>query len=106
MTKIDLALAKAHLRVDDAAEDALIDAWLDAAYLAVEGKIFRKVYDTAVPVEDTTGLLANRAINAAALLILGHLHANREAVVQGQAVEVPMGAEWLLTPYINYAGGA
>lgn len=83
----------------------LIEAWIGAAYLIVEGSIFRKVYDETIPEEDTTGIVTNEAINASALLILGHLYANREAVVQGQAVEVPMGAMWLLTPYINTDGG-
>lgn len=106
MEKVGIATAKAHLRVSGNEEDALIGALIDAAYLAVEGKVFRKVYADAVPEADPAGVVANEAINAAVLLIVGHLYANREAVVQGQAVEVPMGAEWLLAPYVNYAGGA
>ncbi len=108
MPKITLETAKAHLREDGTAEDALITIWVRAAYLAIEGKIFRKVYDTAgaIPADDETGIATDDDINAAALLIIGHLFATREAVVQGQAVEVPMGAEWLLTPHINHAGGA
>lgn len=104
--KVDLFTAKSHLRVDGDGEDELIGLWISAAYRAVEGKIFRKVYDAAVPTEDVTGVLAEDDINAAALLILGHLYANREAVTDGARVEVPMGAEWLLTPYINFAAGA
>lgn len=109
MAKITLADAKNHLRVSDGAEDALISVWIKAAYLAVEGKIFRTVYEDERLLdedEDPTGIACNDAINSAVLLIVGHLFTNREAVVQGQAAEVPMGAEWLLTPYINYAGGA
>lgn len=106
MAKIDLATAKAHLRADSGSEeDALITAWIDAAYLAVEGKIFRRVYADAVPTLDITGVAADAAINAAVLLILGHLYAQREAVAEGARTEVPMGAEWLLTPYINYSAG-
>lgn len=104
--KIDLFTAKDHLRVEGDDENELIAIWVSAAYLAVEGKIFRKVYDAEVPTADATGVKADDAINAAALLILGHLYANREAVTDGSRVEVPMGAEWLLTPYINYAAGA
>ena len=54
--KIDLQRAKLHLRVDGGDEDTLIRAWIDAAYLAVEGTIFRKVYDSTeeIPAEDTT----------------------------------------------------
>lgn len=110
MPKITLAQAKAHQRLDlaDTSEDALIGIWLSAAYLAVQGEIFRKVYDAEgdIPADDLTGLEADDAINAAALLIFGHLYSNREAVVQGQAVEVPMGAKWLLTQHINHEGGA
>ena len=43
MAKIDLAAAKLHLRVDGTDEDALITAWINAAYLGVESRIFRKV---------------------------------------------------------------
>ncbi|MFM9926902.1 head-tail connector protein [Variovorax sp. H27-G14] len=107
MVKIDLAAAKVHLRVDDGTEEnSLIEVWIKAAYLAVEGKIFRKVYGETVPAEDLTGVLADEAINSAVLLILGHLYVHREAVQDGTRVEVPMGAEWLLTPYINFEGGA
>lgn len=108
MPKVTLSTAKVHLRVDGDDEDALIASWLSAAYLAIEGQIFRRVHDTAVPPEDETGIVANEAINASALLILGHLYANREAVTQGQTgqpVEVPMGAAWLLMPYVHTSGG-
>lgn len=110
MPKITLAQAKTHQRLDpaDTSEDALAGIWLAAAYLAVQGEIFRKVYDAEgeIPADDTTGIVADDAVNAAALLIFGHLYANREAVVQGQTVEVPMGAKWLLTQHVNHEGGA
>lgn len=117
MPKVTLQTAKMHLRViadlADVAphpEDTLITAWIGAAYLAVEGRIFRKVYEegATIPAEDLTGIHTNEAINAAVLLILGHLYANREEVITGNvsAVQVPVGADWLLTPYVYYAGGA
>lgn len=109
MAKIDLAAAKLHLRVDGSDEDTLITAWIAAAYSNVEGRIFRKVYDAGetIPEEDTTGIHVNEAINAAVLLIVGHLYANREDVVTGAtATQLPMGSEFLITPYINFAGGA
>ena len=99
--KIDLPRAKLHLRVDGSDEDTLITSWIDAAYLAIEGTIFRKVYVTAadIPPEDTTGIVLDEAINSAALLIIGQLYANREAS------GVPTSAQWLLRPYVNAAGG-
>lgn len=109
MAKIDLAIAKLHLRIDADAteEDTLIDAWIKAAYLAIEGKIFRKVYDTGViiPETDPSGVATDEALNSAALLILGHLYVNREAVAPGQTTPIPLGAEWLLDGYINTAQG-
>lgn len=105
MAKIDLAAAKLHLRIDPDVneEDSLISSWILAAYLAIEGEIFRKVYDAAdaIPVDDLTGMATNEALNAAALIIVGHLYVNRDA----EAAEIPMGAAWLLRPYTNTAGG-
>ncbi len=101
MAKITLDQAKLHLRVDGNDEDALISSWIPAVYLAIEGKIFRKVVEAA-PAADSLDVLADEAVNAAAMLILGHLYVNRG----GESVEVPLAAMWLLTPYINYAGGA
>lgn len=108
MAKIGLADAKLHLRVDGSDEETLIAAWIAAAYSNVEGRIFRKVYDTGdtIPEEDTTGIHVNEAINAAVLLIVGHLYANREDVITGAtSTAIPMGSEFLITPYINFAGG-
>lgn len=108
MAKIDFVAAKLHLRVTEPDEDTLIAALIAAAYANVEGRIFRKVYDTdeTIPAEDTTGIHVNEAINAAALLIVGHLYANREDVVVGNVSVLPMGSDYLLTPYVNFAGGA
>ena len=108
MQKMDLARAKLHLRIDpdDTVEDVLISGWISAAYLAIEGKIFRKLYDdeAAIP-EDSTGIVIDEGIHTIAQLILGHLYASRVAVAPGQAAELPMGVDWLLNPYINTAGG-
>lgn len=109
MGKVDLAIAKLHLRIDAdvTEEDALIEAWIKAAYLAIEGKIFRKVFDTGavIPEADPSGIVTDDALNSAALLILGHLYVNREAVAPGQTTPIPLGAEWLLDGYINTAQG-
>ncbi|WP_273861927.1 head-tail connector protein [Pseudomonas sp. LA5] len=46
------------------------------------------------------GIVINDAIQAACLLSLGHLYANREDVVTGTiTAELPMGSRWLLGPY-------
>ncbi|WLH86027.1 head-tail connector protein [Pseudomonas sp. FP2338] len=46
------------------------------------------------------GLVVNKAIEAACLLKLGHLYANREEVVTGTiATELPLTSKSLLAPY-------
>nr|WP_288358240.1 head-tail connector protein [uncultured Pseudomonas sp.] len=46
------------------------------------------------------GIVINDAIQAACLLALGHLYANREDVVAGASLtELPMNSRWLLNPY-------
>ncbi len=106
MQRIDLARAKLHLRVDDGEDDILITGWIAAAYLAIEGKIFAKLYEDEVAIpEGSTGIVIDEGIQTIAQLILGHLYSNREAVAPGQAAEIPMGVDWLLDPYINTAGG-
>ena len=46
------------------------------------------------------GIVINDAIQAACLLALGHLYANREDVVAGVSLtELPMNSRWLLSPY-------
>lgn len=106
MQKIDLERAKLHLRVDGDEEDALIGGWIAAAYLAIEGKIFAKLYEDQAGIpEGGVGVVIDEVIHTAAQLIIGHLYASREAVAPGQAAEIPMGVDWLLLPYINTAGG-
>lgn len=107
MPKVDLAVAKLHLRVTGTAEDTLIDEWIKAAYLSVEGSIFRRVFNVPadIPEDDPKAIATNEAINSAVLLIVGHLYANREAVAPSSMAEMPLGAQWLLVPHVNTAGG-
>ncbi|AXA66747.1 head-tail connector protein [Pseudomonas oryzihabitans] len=49
---------------------------------------------------EASGIVINKAIQAACLLILGHLFANREDVSTGiTVVELPMGSRHFLQPY-------
>lgn len=108
MAKVTTAEAKLHLRVDHTEDDALITNLIAVAYQTIEGRIFRKMYadSASIPTDDLTGIATNEAINAAALLIVGHLYANREDVAAGNMAALPMGSDYLLTPYVNFAGGA
>lgn len=102
MEKVSLEQAKLHLRVDDAAEDALITALIAAAYGAIEGKTFRKVVVALSAEPDPREVLVDGVINSAALLLIAHLFANRGDVDE----ELPKAVLWLLEPYVDYARGA
>lgn len=108
MTFITLELAKSHLRADGDDEDALITLLTSAAEQFAVAYLNRQVYETqdaldAAVTALTAGLhpvVANDAIKAAMLLLLGHLYMNREAVVVGvTTAQLPMGPTYLLNPY-------
>lgn len=92
---------------------------LPASGLSLDG---RGVYPVLYPAEQWPDSKAQRAsvkvtadighielpadIRAAALLIIGHLYENREAVVIGAtATELPMGVNLLLAPYVIHRMG-
>jgi hypothetical protein len=100
-TLVTLATAKLHLRVTGTDEDALITIYLEAAEQGASDFLNRTIYATTTG-SDLDGVVINAAITAAILLILGHLFANREAVMATPgiyAIELPMGARSLLQPY-------
>ena len=89
----DAAIEAAQAMTDDALQAAATqtaeNAWLKACVT------YRQTMD---------GMVVNDTIRATALLIIGHLFANRENVVAGVSVaQLPNGAEWLLQPYKVYA---
>lgn len=98
---LDLATVKLHLRVDDSAEDALIGLYVTAAEEFAMQFLGRTIYATELAQGlDTAGIVINPAIQAALLLIVGHLYANREDVLAGVSVaQLPNGAQYLLQPY-------
>lgn len=61
-------------------------------------QVLAEAYDWADAV--AYGMVLNPAIQAACLLKLGHLYANREEVVTtGSATELPLASQHLLMPY-------
>ena len=85
----DAALAEAVFIEDSAERTAAID-------------LAKLQYREAVAAADSCihGIVVNPSIQAAVLLTLGHLYANRSDVVVGAPVaELPMGAKSLLRPY-------
>lgn len=105
MSFVDLAIAKQHLRVDHEEEDALITLYLSAAESAAANFLNRNVYltqellDAANEQPEALPMVVNSSVKAAALLILGHLYANREEVAATSVAKLPMGALNLLYPY-------
>jgi uncharacterized phage protein (predicted DNA packaging) len=100
---VTLAEAKLHCRVDTSDEDSLLQGYIDAAVLAVENILDRRVYADAVAQgADTSGIVINAAIRSAILLLVGHYYAHREAVIGGQpqsVAETPLAVRFLLSPY-------
>lgn len=98
---LDLATVKLHLRVDDSADDALIGLYVTAAEEFAMQFLGRTIYATELAQGlDTAGIVINPAIQAALLLIVGHLYANREDVLAGVSVaQLPNGSQYLLQPY-------
>ncbi|MDQ7970750.1 MAG: head-tail connector protein [Oxalicibacterium faecigallinarum] len=108
MSLITPELAKLHLRVDGDDEDQLIALYTDAAEETAMEFINRTVYADADELADavlagTAGqdpMVVTKSIQAAILLILGDLYANREDTVVGTIVaSLPRGAQALLQPY-------
>jgi hypothetical protein len=99
--------ARAHLRE---ADDADVSIPLGAAEEQALEFLNRAVYETpeqmaAAVLDGSAGLypmVCNKSIQAAILLTVGHLWANRENAVVGPtaaAVELPFGAQSLLWPF-------
>lgn len=107
-TPQELAAAKAVVWIDLAAAGTAYDAALTAASILparAEGaarraalSAFRDAYYKAD--EICAGIVVNDQINAAILMITGHLFVHRESVVTGTiAEELPHGVHALLWPY-------
>lgn len=125
---VALADAKAHLRVDHAHEDALIQAYLDAATSWVDGfdgvlgrcvmpQTWQAsvdeiaagivVYDVTATVENQDGsanytcaMPAEKvpSVKAAILLLVGYWYEQRQASVEGNWSEAPLAVKALLAP--------
>lgn len=81
-----------------AAADAEQDFTLRCRQLEHARRALADAYDQADAI--AYGMVLNAAIQAACLLKLGHLFANREEVVTGTtAVELPLASQHLLMPY-------
>ena len=105
---ITLEVAKMHLGVDGTDGDSLITLRASAAEGSAVAYLNRQVYvdqdaldaaRTALTASDTAIVITDD-MRAAMLLILGHLHSNREDVVVGvSTTALPMGSRYLLDPH-------
>ena len=107
MAFVTLSQAMAHCRAES--EDlAMMELYLSAAKQTAADYVNRSVYNDQADMEIavTAGIagenpmIVNDAINAAILLITGHLYTNREDVIVGvSACELPNGAKSILNHY-------
>ncbi len=86
---VDLAQAKLHLRVTSSSEDAIIQAYINAAKAWIAKFITGEV-DAVNPPADLV---------AAQLLLIGHYYQNREASGTERLAEIPLGVDALCRPY-------
>ncbi|VVM43985.1 hypothetical protein PS623_00402 [Pseudomonas fluorescens] len=107
MSVISMAIARHHLR-DPEDDDEYLQLLLDASESRAADYLNRRFFPDAGSLETAIAqgeagrapMLINPAIQAACLLILGHLYANREEVVTGTiATALPMASTSLLTPH-------
>lgn len=91
---VTLMDAKAHCRVDSDDEDALIDGYLKTAIAMVSGANSATGVDVAaLPLGSPKRDIAKQA----ALMLISHWYANREAVLVGEtAMNTPISVEMLI----------
>jgi energy-converting hydrogenase Eha subunit G len=97
---VTIAEARDHLRIDDTADDAMLQLYLDAVETALAEHLNRALYDSDAG-EDTTGLVLTAALRAAILLQVGTLYAHREevTVVAGTVLRLTEVVARLVDPY-------
>ena len=113
MPLVTLDVAKMHLKVDEVDEDEGIAIYLGAAEATAVEFLNRQVFESEEAMAqavaaDKAGeapMVVNAAIQAAILLILGHLYEHRSDVVAVRDIyELPRGSQSLLQPYRKSMG--
>lgn len=100
LATVPVAITSTRVRYEEAVASIEVIPLLEDRYGSRE-RAARAFADARAAVEMVArGIVINDAIQAACLLALGHLYANREDVVIGTiTAELPMGSRWLLGPY-------
>jgi len=98
--EVPAAISSSRIRYEQAVTTAQAVADVDDRLNALD-RAHLAFTDARAEVEmKARGIVINSAVQAACLLILGHLFANREDVATGVTVaEIPMGSRHLLAPY-------
>ncbi|EKP8507613.1 TPA: head-tail connector protein [Escherichia coli] len=87
-------------RIDGTDDDEqLTGVYLPAAIRGVESRINRRLYDDAVPADDTTGLTIDGDIKLGVLLLVAHFYENREATAAGTVNAIPLALDFLIDPW-------
>lgn len=94
MSQLSPADVKPHLALPagDTGDDVLIQQYIDAAEAHVVNHL-RRDLDAEFPAAWPAPILQ------AVRFLVGHFYLNREAVVVGQAVVLPLGVSMMLAPY-------
>lgn len=99
---IDQAVVKAHLRVEIADEDALIQGYTDAAIAAFEDWTNRTLVAADGTLPDPVGkaLKITKSIEQGALMLIGYWYETRQSVGTGTiATELPLSTQALWKPH-------
>ena len=96
---VTLEQVKYQCRIEHDDEDELLAGYMAAARDHIQMHLDRTIYELAVPDDDPDGVIDNASLDQATLMLIGHWYAHRESVSETATTEVPMGVDFLLTPY-------
>lgn len=98
---LDLAMVKAHLRIDGDAEDAYLESLIPVAHDFAEQFCDRRIYATedelaADLCPEKKPILETETLRQAKLMMIGHWYATREAAEPASLTVVPLSAQTML----------
>lgn len=104
---LSLETIKQHVRIDHDFDDSLLINYRDAAIAHAEQYIGARLVADAQAMTQSGDMVINAGIQAACLILIAHLYANREGSDgQARTDEMPRGYYALLMPYRSYIGVA
>jgi hypothetical protein len=96
-----------YLDLDTVKKQCSVDDWFhdDDEYLMSLGDVAENMVETDLDCDLSSVCVDNRlpdSVRHAMLLLVAHFYRNRESVVFGSAVELPLGYEFLVSQFRNY----